>query len=110
MKFLFGFSSADRKKDRITLLAGLRACPSQRARLLQRLHDLAGPTRKEKGCISFDVHRSQVDPDLFTIYQAREGEEFLEAHAKTLHVQSFRAEAPQLLEGPVLTTRRKVVE
>jgi hypothetical protein len=42
--------------------------------------------------------------------QVWEGEEFLEAHAKAPHVQSFRIEAPQLLEGPVLTTRWKVVE
>jgi quinol monooxygenase YgiN len=58
-----------RKRDRTTLLAGLRARSSQHNRPLKRLRDLAGPNRKEKGYVCFVVHRSQVDPDLFTISQ-----------------------------------------
>lgn len=110
MKHLFDFWRVGREKHRITFLAGLRTRPSRRERVLQRLRDLAGTARKEMGCVCLVVHRSRVDPDLFTTYQVWKGEDFLEAHAKTAHVHSFRAEAPQMLESPVLTTRWKIVE
>jgi len=99
MKFTFDFWQAGRKKHRVTVLAGLRARPGRQDRLLKLLRALAGPTRRENGCLCFTLHQSQVDSELFTIYEIWEGEDFLRAHSKTPHAQSFRAAAPELLEG-----------
>jgi quinol monooxygenase YgiN len=110
MKFPFDFSHAESKKRPVALLAGLRARTGQEGRLLKLLRNLAVSTRRENGCLCNILHQSEADSELFTIYQIWEGEEFLEAHAKTSHTQSFRGAAPDLLEGPVLHTRWKIVD
>jgi quinol monooxygenase YgiN len=110
MKLSFDFWHAGRKKHRVTLLAGLRARPGRRERILKLLYVLALATREEEGCVCYIPHQSSVDPELFTIYQVWESDEHLEAHARTPHAQSFRAEAPTLLEGPVLHTRWRILD
>lgn len=110
MKFPMDLRPAGTQKLRITHLAGLRACPGRQDQLLKLLRDLAGATRTEAGCVCYILHQSAIDAELFTIYQVWEGDEFLKAHAATSHARSFSAVAPDLLEGPVLHTRWRILD
>jgi quinol monooxygenase YgiN len=110
MKFSFDFWHTGRSKHRVTLLAGLRARPGQQERVRKMLYELAEATRNERTCVCYIPHQSSVDPELFTIYQVWESQEQLEGHARTQHTQYFRAEAPALLEGPVLHTHWRILD
>jgi quinol monooxygenase YgiN len=51
--------------QQLTLVALIRAKPDKSEELGRRLLALVEPTRKEVGCINYDVHRSNDDPSLW---------------------------------------------
>jgi hypothetical protein len=49
-------------KDAITLIVQLRPREGQETLLEAELRALVGPTRKEDGCLTYDLHRSTNTP------------------------------------------------
>src|SRR5260370_35949823 len=49
-------------KDAVTLIVILRARDGQETLLEAELRALAGPSRKEEGCLRYDLHRSIDTP------------------------------------------------
>jgi quinol monooxygenase YgiN len=79
-------STAKLPKDAVTLVVILRARDGQETLLEAELRALVGPTRKEDGCLRYDLHRS-VDPPaallLHEVWATRE------AHTEHTHTQHF---------------------
>lgn len=63
----------------------------------RKLQGLVAPTRKEAGCLQYDLHQSSDDASIFYFYEKWSGEEALAAHLKTAHVQDMIREASALL-------------
>src|SRR5437764_4987497 len=55
-------------KDAVTLIVILRAREGQETLLEAELRALVGPTRKEEGCLTFDLHRSVDPPGAFCVH------------------------------------------
>jgi len=51
-------ANAKLPKDAVTLIVLLRAREGQETILEAELHALVGPTRKEEGCLRYDLYRS----------------------------------------------------
>jgi quinol monooxygenase YgiN len=81
------FARIKAKKDKIEEVgAGLRA--------------LVGPTRKEAGCIQYDLHQSSDDPSLFYFYEKWKDDQALAAHLQSAHIQAMARETSSFLAEP----------
>lgn len=63
------------------------------------LRGLIGPTRKEKGCITYELLQNKVDPADFTFVEEWESDAALDAHLETDHVRAALIQLPELLAG-----------
>ncbi len=60
---------------------------------------LIAPSRRDPGCISYDLHRSQDDPNVFVFYETWESRELLGKHLETPHLLAWREKAPNMTES-----------
>lgn len=81
----------------LCLAARCTALPGRGDLLKSRLVTLARATRREPGCLAFRVHRSRQERDAFVVYEEWTGQEALDAHHTTPHVNAFRSGAADLL-------------
>ena len=86
---------------KVAHLAFIRAQAGRSAELGGRLRRLVAPSRREPGCLSYDLHRADDDPDLWMVYETWRSADHLQAHYATAHMRSFIAEAPFLVDGPL---------
>ena len=82
-----------------TNLAFLRAQSGQSDMLGNALLALVAPSRSEPGCISYDVHRSNDDPDLWMVYENWQSTADLQAHFALPHMRDFVGMVPALVAG-----------
>ena len=73
----------------ITVVATFQARPGKEAELRKALIGLVAPTRKEAGCINYDLHSSPEDPAKFLFHENWTSKELLDAHLKSPHVQQL---------------------
>lgn len=85
----------------VTNLAFIRAQAGRSDELGGRLRRLAARSRREPGCLSFDLHRADDDPDLWMTYETWRSAGARQAHYATAHMRAFIAEAPFLVDGPL---------
>jgi quinol monooxygenase YgiN len=95
--------------EHLTVIAYLTAKPGKEAEARKNIMALIAPTRKEKGCINYDLHELHGDATKFMFYENWESAEDLGAHAQSKHLVAFREKAPKFLEDPIeLTLWRKI--
>lgn len=97
-----GRRSASRKdgklpKDAATLMVIMRPREGQEIFLEAELRALIGPTRKEEGCLRYDLYRSAEGPAAFLLYEIWESREHHTAHIKTDHFLRWNARKDSLL-------------
>ena len=86
---------------KLTVVAQVRAKPGKEDETRRVLLALVAPTRAEAGCINYDLHQSHDDAALFLFYENWESKSHLDAHARSAHIQAFRARVGDLLAEPV---------
>ena len=59
--------------------------------------DLIGPTRKDAGCISYELYQDVTNPGKFTFIENWQSREHLEAHLKTPHMAEAGAAFGKIL-------------
>jgi len=57
-------------------------------------------TRKEKGCLEYDLNRDTKDSTRYLVYERWKSLADLEAHLKTPHITALLGELKDLLAGP----------
>ena len=75
----------------------LRPRDGQEIFLEAELRALVGPTRKEDGCLRYDLYRSAEGPVAFLLYEIWESREHHAAHTKTDHFLRWNARKDSLL-------------
>ena len=83
--------------NKITVVARMLARPGMEAPLLKELQHMVVETRKEDGCMNYDLHQSADNPAQFLFYENWVSKAHLDRHAQSAHIQSFRARASQFL-------------
>ena len=73
----------------LTLVVMFQARPGKEAELRKVLTALVAPTRKEKGCLNYDVHESTESPGKFMFHENWATKADHEAHFNSLHVQAL---------------------
>ncbi|HKN23990.1 MAG TPA: putative quinol monooxygenase [Candidatus Acidoferrum sp.] len=84
-------------KGALTLIVTLRAKEGQHLLLEAELRALVGPTRKEEGCLQYDLHRGADQPGTFLFHEVWESREHHAAHTRTPHFLRFNARKDSLL-------------
>jgi quinol monooxygenase YgiN len=90
-------SSGKLPKDAATLLVILRPREGQDIFLEAELRALIGPTRKEEGCLRYDLYRSTEGPAAYLLYEIWESRNHHTAHTKTDHFLRWNARKDSLL-------------
>src|ERR1700747_695264 len=85
------------QKNAVTLAVILRPRNGQDMMLEAELRALIGPTRKEEGCLRYDLHRSVEGPGAFLLHEIWETREHHTAHTKTDHFLRWNARKDALL-------------
>ena len=83
----------------ITVIAIFRAKPGKEAELKKALLTLITPTRKETGCINYDLHESPEDPGKFLFHENWTHKAALDAHLQNTHVQVLLPRMEELAVG-----------
>jgi quinol monooxygenase YgiN len=99
------------KTKPITVVARLRAMSGKEEELRQVLLDMIAPSRKDAGCISYDLHQSPEHKSCFLFFENWETKEHLDKHLTTSHLKAFNAKSPNLLaEPPQITLWERISE
>lgn len=75
----------------LTVIATFVAKPGQEAAVRRELLKLVEPTRREDGCINYDLHQKQGDPATFVFYENWRDRAALDVHAESPHIRAWRA-------------------
>ena len=92
--------------SQIAVVAVMTALPGSEAALAEVLGSLVAPTRREAGCLRYDLHRDPGAPGTLVFLEAWESREAHQAHLKTPHFLSARARQ----EGLVASREVRILE
>ena len=84
----------------IYVVATLTIKPETRAALIAGAKTCIDITRKEKGCILYDLHESTTDPSRFVFVEQWDKMEDLMAHGGNTHMKPWRAVAKECMSAP----------
>ena len=83
-----------------TVIVNLQVKPDMVDAFLEAMGENSRASRRdEPGCLRFDVHRDNDDPNHFVLYELYADERaFTEAHRGAPHYEKWRAASAELLE------------
>ena len=84
-----GVAKSDMPKEGIILTAMVKAKPGQEEAVKEVLLGLVEPTRKETGCLCYNLHQSKSDKTQFMFYEQWASKEAIDAHGKTPHMKAL---------------------
>jgi quinol monooxygenase YgiN len=96
-------------KDAVTLIVILRAREGQETLLEAELRALVSPTRKEDGCLRYDLHRSVDIPGGLLLHEVWATREAHTEHTHSPHFLRWNARKDALLAGRDATFWKQIV-
>jgi quinol monooxygenase YgiN len=84
-------------KSAVTLVVILRAKDGQHLLLEAELRALVGPTRKEAGCLQYDLHAAADQPGCYLLHEVWASREHHGLHTRTPHFLRWNARKDALL-------------
>jgi len=96
-------------KDAVTLIVLLKSREGQEPLLEAELRALVGPTRREDGCITYDLHRGSDVPGTFLLHEVWASREHHRLHTQTAHFIRWDARKDALLASRDLTFWKQVL-
>ena len=82
----------------LTVIAKFKAKDGCTEKVRTQLRKLLEPTRKEEGCINYDLHEDNIETGIFIFYENWESNEMLEKHLSSAHIKDFRSVLPSIIE------------
>jgi quinol monooxygenase YgiN len=71
----------------VTVVATFQARPGKETELKEALISLVEPTRKEAGCLNYDLHAALDDPAKFLFHENWSSQAHLDAHLQSAHIK-----------------------
>jgi len=96
-------------KNAVTLIVQLRPREGQDLLLEAELRALVGPTRKEAGCIVYDLYRTGEGPAAFMLHEVWASREEHTRHTGTPHFLRWNARKDVLLASREATFWKRIV-
>ena len=73
----------------LTIVANIHAAPGNEDLVYTELMKLMDPTRKEQGCLQYDLHRDNEDPAHFLFFENWENRELWQQHMNAAHLAAY---------------------
>ncbi len=86
-------------QSELIVIARIQAKKNKIQEVSRTLQSLVAPTRKEAGCLQYDLHQSSDDASIFYFYEKWTDDKALAAHLQMPYVQGMIREASSLLDG-----------
>lgn len=93
----------------LVVIATVKAKAGKEHELAEVLRKFLTPTRREAGCIQYDLHVDREDPGSFAFYERWADEAALNAHLQTPHITSGFAAMSLLTAGPASIAKYNLV-
>ncbi len=74
----------------IVLVAQLKAKPEEVEAVKKSLLEMVQATRKEEGCLCYNVHQAKNDKTMFAFYEQWKDQKAFDAHGKSPHMAAMR--------------------
>jgi len=84
-----GVATSDMPKEGIILTAIISAKPEQEEAVKEVLLGMVEPTRKEPGCLCYNLHQSKSDKTQFMFYEQWASKDAIDAHGKTPYMKAL---------------------
>jgi len=94
----------------IHVIALFVAAPGKEDELERVLTELIEPTRREAGCIRYELVRGLGRSAEFAFVEEWESVATLDAHAVSAHLKAMQAKVPGLLAAPASVERYRLVK
>ena len=93
----------------LTVVAQIKARPGKEAQVRQELLSLVAPSRKDAGCLNYDLHQGLDNPALFLFHENWSSKVYLDQHLQKPDLQKVLARVGQLVaEAPQITLWEKI--
>ncbi len=93
----------------LTVVAQIKAKSGKEAEIRQELLSLVAPSRKDAGCLNYDLHEGLNTPGLFMFHENWASKAHLDAHLKKPDLQAVLARVAQMTaEPPQITLWEKI--
>ena len=80
----------------VRVVARVVARPGKVKELRALLQGLVEPTRREPGCVTYELLQNKAEPTDFTFVEEWSSEEELDAHLQSPHLRQARSRLPDL--------------
>jgi len=89
----------------LRVVARIKAKPEKAVEVRELLCGLIEPTRKESGCISYELLQNREDPTDFTFVEEWESDAAFESHAASDHIEAIGPKLqPVVAKAPDIRT------
>ena len=92
----------------LNVAATIVAKKGKEKELEQLLRGLVGPSRKDQGCLSYDLHQSLDDPAVFFFYETWASQVVLDQHMAAPHFTAYREKSKDLVESMEVKLLKKL--
>lgn len=94
--------------SKLTIIAHIEANQDKIAFLKEELIKLIEPTKKEKGCLCYDLHQDNENPHKFLFSESWENRELWQEHMQSEHSQAFVKSSEGALKSLVIQEMTEV--
>lgn len=84
----------------LTVVAQFKAKPGKESLVRQELLSLLAPSRKDAGCLNYDLHQAPDNPALFLFHENWTNKAHLDQHLQKPELQAVLARVGQLVAEP----------
>jgi quinol monooxygenase YgiN len=93
----------------LTVIAQFKAKPGKESLVRQELLSLLAPSRKDAGCLNYDLHQAPDNPAPFLFHENWTSKAHLDQHLQKPNLQAVLARVGQLVaEPPQITLWEKI--
>ena len=75
--------------DTLTIIAHIEAQKGQLELVKKEVLALIEPTKKEQGCLRYELHQDHENPNLFIFTEEWENQDLWQKHMENIHLQAF---------------------
>lgn len=87
----------EQKDSTITMISHIEALPDEIDTVKSVLAKMVEPTRKEPGCVRYNMYQNQSNPAIFTFIHEWETEEAMNAHILSGHFNETAGKLKDLM-------------
>jgi quinol monooxygenase YgiN len=92
----------------LTIVARIEAKADSVDKVQTALLKLIEPTRQEQGCLQYELHQDNENPQVFIFYENWDSRQLWQSHMNNDHLKAYMAETDDLVSSFILNEMNKV--